>query len=493
MIEPSDDLQERLDHYRQFLSADEMARLVESLQRPRLPAIRINTLKISPEKARQDWPEQYGWEVQPIPFCAAGWQVVKQNQPVGGTLEYDLGLYYIQDAASMLPAEMFSPSSTPLILDLAAAPGGKTTHLASRFEDRAVILANDASAKRLLALRSNLQTWGAAGALVTNYPGERVGQWFPETFDKALLDAPCSGDTLRVTTGRKTRIISDRERAALAQRQSALLLSAFQAVKPGGEIVYSTCTMAPEEDEAILDNLLKQYPQQAAIEAVDHLLSPVSAPGLGSDGIHTFRPDVRHAIRLWPHLYQTSGFFAARIRKTGSIPVRAEPPPSRPWSQSGLTPLPPGIHTRLSAQLDQQYGFDLGQVIATYMLTLWQRGDLIYVIPERLVAQFVDLPHAAAGLMIGEWAGDQQAGGLFIPSHELITRFDVQFTARRYTLPDPQVAGWLEGRELRSVPPSYAPGSIILLEDSRGRFLGRGKVLRDRVRNLLPKHLTHGY
>jgi 16S rRNA (cytosine1407-C5)-methyltransferase len=489
MIEPSDDIQERLDHYRQFLGADDFARLIDSLRQPRRPAIRINTLKIDPDTAHQRWPEQYGWDVQPLPFCASGWQITWQDQPLGSTLEYDLGLYYIQDAASMLPVEMFSPADAPLILDLAAAPGGKTTHLASRFEDRGVIVANDSSAKRLLALRSNLQTWGAMGALITNFPGERLGQWFPETFDKALLDAPCSGDTLRVNTGRKTRTISDRERAALSQRQKALLLSAFQAVKPGGEIVYSTCTMAPEEDEAVLDDLLSLYPQQAEVETVDRWPAMIPAPGLVSDGERAFRPDVRHAIRLWPHLYQTSGFFAARLRKTGPIPISVDPVPVRAWPESGLDPVPSGVQARLAGELFQAYGFDFGRVIESQTLTLWQREENVFAIPERLVARFGDLPHTAVGFMIGQWMNGQ-----FVPSHELITRFDAQFTGSRWTLSPDQVKIWLDGRDLRSLSDlPYPPGAVILLEDAQGRFLGRGKVQRDRVRNLLPKRLTHGY
>lgn len=488
MIEPSDDIQDRLDHYRQFLSADDFARLAESLRQPRRPAIRVNTLKITPETARQSWPDQYGWEVHPLPFCEAGWQITRQGEPLGSTREYDQGLYFIQDAASMLPAEMFSPADAPLILDLAAAPGGKTTHLASRFEDRGVIVANDSSVKRLLALRANLQTWGAMGALITNFPGERLGQWFPETFDKALLDAPCSGDTLRATTGRKTRTISDRERAALAQRQRALLISAFQAVKPGGEVVYSTCTMAPEEDEAVLDDLLRLYPQQAAVEAVDHWPAMAPAPGLDSDGTRAFHPDVHHAIRLWPHLYQTSGFFAARLRKTGSIPASADPAPARSWAESGLNPVAPDVQARLTAELLQCYGFDLSKVIESRVLTLWQREENVYAIPERLAGRFGDLPHTAAGFMIGQWMDGQ-----FVPSHELITRFDAQFARSRRTLPPEQVQTWLEGRDLRGLPGlPYPPGTVILLEDAQGRFLGRGKVQQDRVRNLLPKRLTRG-
>ena len=480
-----DEIRDRLDHYRQFLGAAEMAQLVESLERPRPPAIRVNTLKIGVDEARRTWPEWYGWTVQPVPFCAAGWQVLAQDQPIGHTLEFNMGCYYIQDAASMLPAEMFAPDDAPLILDMAAAPGGKTTHLACRFEDRAVIVANDTSASRVTALRSNLQTWGVMGALVTSTPGERFGRWFPETFDKVLLDAPCSGDTLRASTGRRARTVSDRERQALCQRQRALLLGAFQTVRPGGEIVYATCTLAPEEDEAVLDELLKAYPQQAEIETVDHLPELARAPGLPSNGTRPFDPGVRRAIRLWPHLYQTSGFFAARIRKTGSIPVRPDTPPARPWAQTGLAPLARGDRARVIADLLQGYGFDLEAVMEAQGLALWAREGLVHAISERLAAQFPDLPHAAVGFLIGQWAEGQ-----FIPSHELVTRFATRFVGRRVPLSDEQAALWREGRDLREMLDlPYPPGTVILLEDSRGRFLGRGKVLRDRIRNLLPRRV----
>jgi 16S rRNA (cytosine1407-C5)-methyltransferase len=476
----TDELLTRLEHYDQFLDPGERARLREALEQPRLPAIRVNTLKIEIEQARQTWPERYGWTVQPVPFCAAGWQITGTDQPLGDTLEFQNGYYYIQDAASMLPAEMFSDHDSPLILDLAAAPGGKTTHLASRYADRGVILANDTSARRITALRANLQNWGVFGALVTNYPGERMGRWFPETFDRVLIDAPCSGDTLRVATGRKTRTVSDREHEALCQRQEALLLSAFQAVKPGGEIVYSTCTMSPAEDEAVLDDLLRRYPQQAVIDRVDHLA--VDAPGLDSDGRTAFDPQVRHAIRLWPHLYQTSGFFAARIRKTDTIPVEAEPIPARAWEQSGLTPVSRQTEAQMIAQWAQEFGFEA----LPESIRLWQRDKLIYAIPARLVGVFAGLPHAAAGLMIAQQDGDR-----FIPSHELITRFEAQFTRPRLTLVDDQRALWLAGRDLRGADVPYPPGTLILLEDEQGRFLGRGSVQRDRVRNLLPKRFTH--
>jgi len=479
-----DDRTSRLARYRQFLSADEMARLVASLDRPRLPAIRINTLKITVAEARRSWPDWYGWDVREVPFCPAGWQIERGGHPVSQTLEHDMGFYYVQDAASMLPAEMFSPQDAPLILDLAAAPGGKTTHLASRFVDRGVIVANDTSIRRIAALRSNLQTWGAMGALVTSFPGERFGRWFPETFDKVLLDAPCSGDTLRATTGGRARSVSDRERQHLCQRQDALLESAFLAVRPGGEIVYSTCTLAPEENEAILDALLAKYPGAVEIAVVDRV---TGAPGLATDGTRSFHPSVRHAVRLWPHAYQTSGFFAALIRKARSVQTEVESPPYRPHHKTGLTRLPGKAVTAIIADWQQAFGFDWGAVIEAGMLTLWEKERSLYAIPERLLAEFGELPHAAAGFLAGQRTGER-----FVPSHELVTRYASQFAGSRITLDEEQAAIWLQGRDLRAVPDvPYAPGVVVLLEDERGRFIGRGKLQRDRIRNLLPRRVKH--
>lgn len=472
-----------LDPYRALLGEAEFARLAAALEQPPLPAIRVNPLKIAPEAAQQTWPGWYGWRIRPVPFCAAGWQILAHDQPPGRTLEFENGLYYIQDAASMLPGEMFTPQDAPLILDLAAAPGGKTTHLVSRFEDRALIVANDTSDSRLAALRSNLQVWGALGVLITGQPGERFGRWFPETFDRVLLDAPCSGDTLRVSTGRRTRSVSDHERGGLCQRQDALLLSGFQALKPGGELVYSTCTLAPEEDEAILDGLLRRYPGTAVVEQIEHL--PVAAPALSADAARTFDPQVSRAIRLWPHLYQTSGFFAARIRKTGAVPVDHEPPPERPWAKTGLAAVARSDAARLVDQVRQSYGFDLEPVLAAQGLSLRDKERIVYTVPERALSLFADFPQRAAGFLLGQWMEDQ-----FVPSHELVTRFDSQFSRRRVQLAPDHITRWRAGHDLRDLPDlPYAPGTVILLEDERGRFLGRGKVQRDRLRNLLPRRL----
>src|SRR5689334_11404032 len=155
-------------------------------------AIRINTLKIDRDTALREWSERYGWQMAPVPFCRDGFTLTHRPADLSRSLEHRMGFFYIQDAASMLPVELFSRlENSRLVLDMAAAPGGKTTHLASKMEDRGLIVANDISGGRADALLGNLRRWGTTSTVVTNLPGERLGRWLPEAFDIVLLDAPC--------------------------------------------------------------------------------------------------------------------------------------------------------------------------------------------------------------------------------------------------------------------------------------------------------------
>jgi 16S rRNA (cytosine1407-C5)-methyltransferase len=471
-----------LDRYQQLLASEDFQRLQDAIARPLPDALRVNTLKIDLDTARATWPIEYGWQVQPVPFCPTGWQITGNAESLSRTIEHHTGFYYLQDAASMLPAEMFEYAvEFPLILDMAASPGGKTTHLAAKINDRGVIFANDSSSGRIAALRSNLQTWGSFSTALTSYPGERYGEWFPDTFDQVLLDAPCSGESLRTAERRKTRFVSQTERLQLQRRQIKLLDSALRAVKPGGQVVYSTCTLAPEEDEAVLDALLDRYPQQIALEAVDRIL-PVPAPGLTHDGAQIFHSDMSKAVRLWPHLYDTSGFFAALIRKQDTIASESSSPPERSVVRAGFTTLKETQHHALLAALFDTYGFDLAAVLDRQHLEVLQRGDAIYAVPDQLLAHFADFPCIAIGMLIGEWVTDR-----FVPSHELIARFSGQFTQQRFALSPEQVKVWWNGGDLRRIDVPYPTGSIVLMEDDKQRYIGRGKVLRDRVRNLLPR------
>ncbi len=471
-----------LDRYRHLFPAADLEQLLQVLQAPPAPSFRVNTLKSNIGEALEAWPAPYAWQVEPIPFCLEGYRLIDYTVPLGDTLEYRMGYYYIQEAASMLPPEVFTPDSNPhlLTLDMAAAPGGKTTHLICKTGDRGLTIANDTATKRIPALIANLRVWGALSTVVTNFPGERFGGWYPETFDRILLDAPCSGESLREVGGSRGRPVSAHEREGLHRRQVNLLLSAFKALKPGGEIVYATCTAAPEENEAVLDALLGIYPNAAEIAPVKLACEPPAAALRSFDGSH-FNPQVQNALRLWPHIFDTSAFFVALIRKVASISVSSQSPPAQHLEERGFNAISASQQRAIGSSL-LEYGFDLADTLERYALAMLAQGQLVYALPDLYLSHFAPLPFKSAGMLVGKWYGDQ-----FIPSHELVSRFDPKFTGGRFTLSEDQAHRWLQGWDLHDAPVStHQAGVCLLLQDERGRFLGRGKLSGDRIRNMLP-------
>lgn len=479
-----DPLTAALDRYRPLLLPDEFEALLRELERPLFPALRVNTLKTNPDNHIDAWAQRYGWEIRPVPFCPTGYWVTHSPAPISQTIEHRLGFYYIQDAASMLPAELFDLDGLeePLVLDMAASPGGKTTHIISQLGDRGLVLANDSSADRITALRIVLQNYGAINTAAARFPGEKYGGWYPETFDRVLLDAPCSMQGLKTTDSHPMRPITEREQESLARRQARLLASAFLAVKPGGQVVYSTCTLAPEENEAVLESLVQTYPGAVRIDDITDRL-PAPAPALPADGERTFNPQVQRAARLWPHIFGTAGFFAARITKTAPVNGPVEPPPDRPLEQVGYAPLGRSRIRDLAAELADRYGFDLPALMEDQDLDLWQRNETIYAVPNAFLRRFRRLPVQMLGLALGDLRG-----GRLTLSHEWVARFGLSFSRGRLTLPDERIDAWLRGEDLHDFEPEggVETGEIVVVVDSAGRNFGRGKVLAGRLKNMLP-------
>lgn len=486
VLSTSSSIESALQRLRPLLDSAAFAQLLAELDRPLYPALRANPLKCDPQPALESWAERYGWQVSPVPFCETGRQVISSPAPISQTIEHRLGFYYIQDAASMLPAELFDFDGldSPLVLDLAASPGGKTTHLLGRTGDRGLVLANDSSQERIAALRIVLQNWGAVSSAVTHFPGEKFGAWYPNTFDRILLDAPCSMQGLRATEGHPLRPITEREQSALARRQAGMLESALQAVKVGGQVVYSTCTLSPEEDEGVLDALLHKFPGAFQVDDISCLLDR-PAPALVQDGSRAFDPAVNRAARLWPHIFGTAGFFAARLTKLSSMSGGEQEPPARPLDQVGFSPLSRRDAAAWASRLAVQFGFDFSSQLESFGLEIWQRGEALYLFPEAYLRYFARLPVQAAGMLLGEVSAEG-----FIPSHEWVARFGVDFTASSCRLPASYLPGWLRGEDLPAkLAASFSPGQVVAVFDEEGRLLGRGKALSARLKNLLPRRL----
>ena len=471
-----------IERYRPYITPTGYEKLLAAAAIPAPSAVRVNLLKSSdPNQDLETWAARYGWQTSPIPFSSSSRQVTSSQTPPGQTLEHRLGYYYVQDAASILPVSLFSPSTTPkLALDMAASPGGKTTQLVDHNLDQDFVIANDSSASRLSALRTVIQIWGSANHAITNFAGERLGDWFPQTFDCILLDAPCSMESLRVSASHPPRPITADERGRLASRQLALLVSAAKALKPGGELVYSTCTLAPEEDEAVVNALLDLAPNAFQIDQIP--LSITKASGLTAFQDKTFHPTLKNSWRVWPHVFETNGFFAVRLTKVAEFSSDTTPPPARPFSATGLVPVSPKQSALLNAQIEDLYGVSLIPHLIQNGVILYQRGDSLHLVPKAYLDGFQTLPFHSLGMPFGK-----VFHGELSLSIDLVNRFGNLITANIWTMPSDKITQWLSGQDLRNLDfQGLKMGTVVVVRDELGRNLGAGKLSANRLRNLLP-------
>jgi 16S rRNA (cytosine1407-C5)-methyltransferase len=484
-IELKNTMETSLERYHELMTPADFSSLLHELEKPLLGAMRINPLKAGLNDL-QEWEDRYGWETRPVPFCPLGFWLTSKKINPGSTLEHRMGDFYLQDAASMLPVELFdlNPVDQPIILDLAASPGGKTTQIIGRTMDHGLVIANDSSQGRIAALKAVLQTWGAINFAITCLSGEWYGTMYPDKFDAVLLDAPCSMDGLRATESHPLRPITEKERTSLARRQILLLKSALQAVRPGGQVVYSTCTLAPEEDEAVLDELLRNYPDSIQIDDVSER-KHIQATGLTHNGDIQYQPDVGKSLRLWPHTFGTAGFFAARLTKTGRIfPEKPDIGKSKSV-QNSFSPRSKVKSREIHGFILDEYGYDILPLIEGQELEIMQIGKSFFLIP-RLISEFLpQLKFRSVGMGL---VNDGPEG--FEITHEFVSRFGRLFNHGILTLAEDLKGAWLRGEDLRkSGLPVLNQTRILAVRDENGRNLGRGRVTSDRLKNLLPRKI----
>ncbi len=281
----------------------------ESLVTPLPRTCRVNTHKSSAQEVCSRF-DSYGLKYERVPWYEDA--LTTGDQPLGSTFEHFFGSIYIQDLASMLPPLVLRDELTDaeLVLDACAAPGSKSTQLSALMNNRGTIVANDNDHQRIKALKFNMEKTGSVNIAITNYDLRN----FPDMkFDVILLDAPCSSEgTVRKVPG-VFKWWHPRHIYSTAGVQRQLIVKAFDMLSDGGVMLYSTCTFAPEENEAIVDHLLRER-QDASLEPIEiDNFRTVSA--LSSYREAEYDERVTAAVRVFPHLNDTGGFFMARIRK----------------------------------------------------------------------------------------------------------------------------------------------------------------------------------
>lgn len=282
-------------------------------------SFRCNKLKISPEKLKEKLEKKYNWKInQPWKDDPEVMIVESQLEPgeLGRALEHLLGYYYIQELASMLPSIAFKPKENEIILDLCSAPGSKTTQMAAEMKNTGSIIANEVSLGRIRILASNLERCGVTNTIITKKDGIALcDRLKKENFqmDKILVDAPCSGEgTLRSSP--KTYIMwNPNTIRTLSKLQKQLFKKAFEILKINGELIYSTCTHAPEENEAIANWALEEFGDQIEIEKIELPLKP--REGLTEWENEEYSKEVKKTARVYPHDNNTEGFFVSKFKR----------------------------------------------------------------------------------------------------------------------------------------------------------------------------------
>ncbi|AWB44175.1 rRNA cytosine-C5-methyltransferase [Paenibacillus sp. CAA11] len=305
----------------QRLLKDEYNAFLASYEKPRFAGIRVNTLKIS----RDAFFTLSPFSLRPVPWCETGFYIDEGLKP-GKHPYYHAGLYYIQEPSAMAPAEALDVQPGDRVLDLCAAPGGKSTQIAARLQGEGLLVTNDISAERTKALAKNIELYGVRNAIVLNETPERIAKAFPHFFNKILIDAPCSGEGMFRKDEDMARQWEKHsvEKCSLMQRD--ILQSAARLLSPGGTIVYSTCTFAPEEDEGQIASFLKQHEDFEVIPLPEawgiasgrpEWLQPSDLDTEWTQADQEALARTADTGRLWPHRIEGEGHFVAVLRHTG--------------------------------------------------------------------------------------------------------------------------------------------------------------------------------
>ena len=278
---------------------------LSKMERTPTQYIRVNTLKTS----RADIMSRLlskGFELEStvIPEVLA---VKKAPLPTGATSEYLLGHYYIQDLSSCMAVDALDIAPGQFVLDVAAAPGGKTTFIAQKMNNSGAIIALEPNARRARSMSFNLARCGIYNTCIFNEDGLYAGK-FEMKFDRVLLDAPCSCEGVIAKDPTRKSSHTPQDVDYCSRMQERLIEAAASSVKPDGIMVYSTCSFAPEENEMVVDNLLRNF-GNITVEPVTY-----GSSGLTRFGDLKFDGQLKNAQRLYPHLHDTTGFFLARLR-----------------------------------------------------------------------------------------------------------------------------------------------------------------------------------
>ena len=405
----------------------EYGEFLKSLERPRAVALRFNPLK-------GDAPAM-DFVRQPVPWEPRGFYYDPDSRP-GLHVYHEAGVYYLQEASAMAPVALLDPQPGERICDLCAAPGGKTTQIAGRMLGKGFLLCNEINPKRAKILSRNIERMAVPNALVTNEHPANLAKKYPGFFDRVLVDAPCSGEGMFRKEEAAVTDWSQETVEMCARRQAEILHSAARLVRPGGRLVYSTCTFAPEEDEDAVAGFLAEHPE--------------FEPETQEEPWFVTVPNGGH--RMWPHKLLGEGHFAAVLKKTGGeetdtdIPTGEKLPAQ--WSS---------FAKEMGIRLPQGKAVSFGQNL------FWTPAEMPDIRKLKVLRP---------GLELGTVKKDR-----FEPAHALALWLSSCKTVQRYEAESEEMKAYLHG----DVLPSEKKGWCLVCagDYSIGWGKGDGRVLKN--------------
>jgi NOL1/NOP2/sun family putative RNA methylase len=432
-----------------LMSISEFDEFWSALHEPKVSGLRVNRLKLD----LPQWYEICPFPVDPVPWSDDGFYLEEDTRP-GIHPYYHAGLYYIQEPSAMLPAQLLAAGPEDRVLDLCAAPGGKTVRLATDMENRGLLLSNDINPKRIKALIKNIEISGITNTVVTNESPERLSRVYEKFFTKILLDVPCSGEGMFRKDPDAAKSWSRYKSEELQRLQREIFDSAYRMLAPGGTMVYSTCTFNPEENEQNIAHFLQTYPDLYMKDIPKQFGIEPGRPEW-ADG----NPELLKAARLWPHRVRGEGHFVALMGRLGQEDAEkhsytyTEPAKSfRMFCDSMLFNIPEGVYHLRNTEL--------------------------HILPQG----YEDTPGLKT-VKTGLYVGSEDRGN-FEPSQSLIMALRWENLKRRkfFSLKDPDLLRYLKGETLQH---EGEKGYIALGVD--GFPLGWGKIGENGLKNLYPK------
>ncbi|MCM0583365.1 RsmF rRNA methyltransferase first C-terminal domain-containing protein [Weissella diestrammenae] len=439
-----------IEKYQKLLGS-EADDFIASFQHPITKAFRINPLKTSQTlyDTKNDGKTAWGtWG--------------RFGSVSGHSVDHTTGLIYSQEPSAQLVGEIARPLPGERVLDLAAAPGGKTTHLASFMQQQGLLVSNEIFRKRANILSENVERFGIRNAIVTNHSPSELAHHFPKYFDRIVLDAPCSGEGMfrKDPDAMQYWDINYPDRCAKLQRE--ILIEAMKMLRPGGELIYSTCTFAPEEDEQVIAWLLSNYPNLSMV-AIERPQGVDAGRPEWADG----NPELAKAVRLFPHHLSGEGHFIAKLKlaeiedETDNVLLsEAESNLSQPQQT-----------------LWQQFRDDIGLTTIFGPLMAW--GDQLYALPDH-TPDLKGIKVLRAGVHLGTFKKNR-----FEPALALALAVSPDDFARQYPMRDDEWAKYVHGETFFVT--DQTNGWYLLTINSNGA--GFGKLTNGQMKNFYPKGL----